>query len=347
MAGGRNSSIPKEAWGNRGGWITATAAGVVLLALTWTLASGGSMTQPTALGRDASKWSSVELPAEAVALADDVAIGEGDAGRTYDAILRTIDSNIEVRRALERYIDRRQTRAEPADDVLEPVFARFTDVTQTRGATLFADEPTAVINFDRQLPKLDRLSQLGRAATRHAGALVVAGDEEQARELYEASLLLGVHLAEERLVHRQWQYGIRLIGDALGGLRGLAVRSEDSGRAAKLKQASDALSAYVRDTTTPVWNAIGTANNAAATDRRAETHFGDVAAIAQSPEADPMWRTEALLRLGKYRYGATRPADRSAAERILERLGDEVDGPVRTAAMAARDLDGTTFRIAR
>ena len=258
---------------------------LVLLALMYTLASGGSMTAATDLGRDAQRWSNVELPAEVVAVADDIATRTGDAGPTYEALLRSIESNPDRRRTLERYVSRRQTGAEPADELLEPAFERLVRAAEVGSASIFADEPGQLITFDRDVPELDRLYDVGRAATRHAAALATTGEGERARQLYEAALVLGVRLADERIVHRQWQVGTRLIGDALGGLTALAARDGDAERATRLRSAGNALGAYVRDTTGPIWDVIGTTNNAVETDSRAETHFGDVAMIARSDEA--------------------------------------------------------------
>ncbi len=344
-------ALPPEAYGNKTGWITAGVIAVVMLVLAWTLAGSGSVTPATAIGKDASRWSAVAVPAEVKA----VVPASTSGGTTYDDLLRAYRDDPSARRTAEATAEGPAGRSE-VEPELERVLDLFIDTTNSGGTTFFADSPGVVINYDRTIEPLDDLHTLGRAAVRQASVFATQAardqdfegpDARRARDIYEAVLALGSRLAEERVIYRQWRFGTQLMADGLSGLSTLSRAAGDAD-AGSYKAAGDALSAYLNETTLVLWEAIGSANNDVASDNRAETHFGDVLAIARSDEADPLWRTEAILRLGKARFGATRTPDRNAAERTVASLAESLEGgPLKLAAEAARDLDAGGFRVAR
>ncbi|MEM1011072.1 MAG: hypothetical protein AAGI46_02495 [Planctomycetota bacterium] len=343
-------AMPPEAWGNRNGWITAGVIVVVMIALAWTLAGSGSVTPPTSLGQIASRWSSVSVPPAVTKVVPD----DAGSAMSYRRLLELYRSDVDARRTAERLARATSTAVEEETRLTDVIDA----LIETTGAddAVLADEPELAINYDRSIEPLDDLHNLGRSAvqqasvfaTRAARARDFDGDDaERARAIYQAVLSLGHHLAEERVIYRQWRFGTQLMADGLSGLGALAQAAGDA-NAADFRAASSALSAYLTETTLPLWDAIGSANNDVATDTRAETHFGDVLAIARSDQADPMWRTEAILRLGKSRFGAPRTPDRNAAERAVRQLAEDLPtGNLRTAAEQARDLDAAAFRVAR
>ena len=187
--------------------------------------------------------------------------------------------------------------------------------------------------FERELARInERLAVIAAEVLPIKQAGLVAGrghpgDAAEARRLYEAAFILGARLCEERIVHRQMEYGYRLIGQSLGGLVALAKKQQEADRAAELSDARATFTAYVSSKIESVWEKLAAINIVGRSDDLADQHVGDVLAIAQSEAADAMWRLEAILRLGKGRHDASSAADRAAAQEVLEGLRS-VDDPL-------------------
>ena len=334
-------ALPKEAWGNTAGWVIASVVAAGTGLLVFALAGAGAMTPPTELGRDPARWSTVAQPTDPAAVLADVEFVAGDAGRIYRQAADALVDNPTLRRRLEQFAKSpREPLSDtgPLDDLVR--------ATPYQNATIFADDPAELLNYDRSPARLDALFALGSAANAQASLLAgksraggTSADADRARELHRAAYALGRHLYEERVIHRELEYGYRLMGEALGGLAALAQVGGDEPRADELRQQRSLLTAAVRDEVAPVWAAIGTVNDVRNDRDPADLHVGDVATIAASDEADPMWRAEALLRLGKYRFDATRRADRLAADRQARAAAESVADPrLRPAAQAAAAL---------
>ena len=343
-------SIPSEAWGNRGGWITGTIIGLLVAALVGSLVSEGGATPPTELGASPARWDMIELPPS---LADVLGRGgEADGQAFLDAAEDFL--NIQsTQRAIEALAEPGNTAAPVPADV--PLLDRIVDASGPRPTKLFAGQPEILVNHDRTLPQLEALSTIGRAAVRQASFYAARGvreddddDLQRAAELYEATFSLGRSLAAERLVFRELQDGYRLMGDGIGGLAAIAKVRGDAARAARLTAIGDDLKRFVDEEVTPVWEAIGSPDTALETDTRAARHAGDVLAIASSDVADSMWRTNAVLRLGVAQHTAPRRADRARAALIVERLAESAAEPnVRRAAESSRDLEADDVRLTR
>ena len=341
-------NLPKEAFGNAAGWATAAAIFVVCGALLMTLANAGAATATTALGRDSANYGPIEMPLDLAELLPTLPADQPDAASLYRDAADELADDSSLLRQYERFAE---SAARPASDGDLPLLQTLVDAAATRPTAIFADEPATLVNYDRSLPRLEALYAVGNAAARQAGLLAARdepGDAERARELYQAALALGAQLYRERVVHREMEFGYRLVGQSLGGLAALAQKSGDAARAAELRTAREAFSGYVNGRLSPVWDAISAINDYERDDDLADVHAGDVAAIAASESADPMWRVEATLRLGKLRHDASRRGDALAAERLIERLREEADEPrLSLAADAASELTATGLLNAR
>jgi hypothetical protein len=58
-----------------------------------------------------------------------------------------------------------------------------------------------------------------------------------------------------------------------------------------------------------------------------------------------MFRVEAILKLGRYRFNSARAADQLAAPRILKTLEADPDPAIQTAARAAQGLTVEQYRM--
>ncbi len=336
-------AIPREAWGSTGGWITAGALALALLGGVAYLGNARAMTGPTELGRDAARWSAIAQPTDpAVILGGRQA--PADAAVLYRDAAARYHSRPAARRPYDDLLDDGVT--EPARAGSLPLIDQLIDARGDGTVTLFGDRPERLISGEGATSELEALLALGRATARQGTLLATRArrdgtnsDLAQAQAHFEAAYSLGLHLFDERITHREFEVGYRLMGEGLSGLTSIARLAEDAERQAAMQAQRDALAAYVRDEVGPVWAAIGTINDRSRAGDAADLHAGDVAAIAANDTAASLWRTEAILRLGQYAIDADRPADSAGARRILERLADDVASDPRLAAAHAKAME--------
>ena len=279
------------------------------------------MTPMTAFGADPANYGPITLNVDPPSVVDNWPHAEGDATRLYDLAAGGYTASLPARRPYDDFL--RDTVRRPAMPGELPLIQHILEAARYETAAPLGEEADTLVGYDRSPAKLDALYTLGRVALKQAGLLAGRnhpGDAEQARRLYEAAFILGYHLYQERLVHRELEYGYRLISQSLGGLVALAKKHGEPARVERLSNRRDRFSDYVNQTLEPVWDKISAINDLSNANDTADKHIGDVVAIARSDAADPLWRTEAILRLGKARHDATRRADRDGAGRELERL---------------------------
>ena len=98
-------------------------------------------------------------------------------------------------------------------------------------------------------------------------------------------------------------------------------------------------SAYQDNRVMPIWAVLSSVNQDVI-NRTA----GDVLVFARVSE-EPMWRVEATLKLGRYKYDAGTLGDQISAARAVRQLTLDHDPNVAAAALAARDLTIETYRM--
>jgi hypothetical protein len=76
-----------------------------------------------------------------------------------------------------------------------------------------------------------------------------------------------------------------------------------------------------------------------------EDNVGNVFLLAQQGK-DHLWKTEAVLKLGRYKFNAGRASDQRAARRLLRAMAkdESLDPVTKAAATSARDLTIEDYR---
>jgi hypothetical protein len=247
-------------------------------------------------------------------------------GRLMDAFLHAASGPEKLRAA--RAMD---------DDV-----ERLVDATKCARMTLFAKNPSEVVNYDNVKPLLPELANFGNVVI-NIGALYTKTDPLRARRDMEAVFTLGRHLYEERIIFEEYRVGLDLMINASGMLAQFGTDAGDTARLAQLK-AFEAEGAKQSKAITPLWAAISGIGTGP--DGRL-AYSGDMFQIAtSSPET--MWRTEAMLKLGRMRYMSVASyGDQTGAHRLLKLYSDRSDipAPVKAAARVGRDLTIEKFRM--
>lgn len=229
-----------------------------------------------------------------------------------------------------------------AADAMDEDVQRLVGASKCSRMTLFAKNPSEVVNYDNVKPLLPELANFGNAVI-NIGALYAQTDSRKARQYIEAVFTLGRHLYEERIIFEEYRTGLDLMINASGMLAQYGTEKGDTARLAQLKT-FEAEGAKQSKAITPLWAAISGIGTGP--DGRL-AYAGDMFQIAdKSPE--PLWRTEAMLKLGRIRFMSDASyGDQTGAHRLLKLYADrsDVPAPVKVAARVGRDLTIEKFRM--
>ena len=274
------------------------------------------------------------LPADPRSL---VPMGEGCAsGEAYRAAIEA------VRGEPVKYEDFLLSRSGAAVPKL-PAVDKVLEGARCTTMTLFYRKPDEVVNYKFEREPIKAIRDAGRAT-------IVVGlrkkadprkpDAEGAMKYFEAAFCLGAKLFEERVVYEELEAGLVLMREASVALAGV-VEEKDPGRARALRDFQGKLLEFERSAVQPVWRVISSIDQ-----RVIEEHAGDVYRLATASR-EPVWRTEAILKLGRYRFNAGRRGDQLAAERTVKRLASDtaIGAAPNLAAKAARDLTSEQYKM--
>jgi hypothetical protein len=164
-----------------------------------------------------------------------------------------------------------------------------------------------------------------------------AGKMDEGRAFLEGVYALGESLYRERLDYEEFSRGMGLMDGAMTGL----AEMEPVGSAARkrLEDQEAAMVAFERSDVQPIYAVLVSADQ-----QRVAANAGDVFRFAMKSR-ERMFRVEAILKLGRYRFDAARQADQIAAPRFLRRLGEDPDPAIRAAAGAAAGLTVEQYRM--
>lgn len=313
-------------WGNRTGWTIAAVMVVLYAGLLWVIGGAGRMTSPTQWSRSDILQQPLALPAAPQTV---VSMSEaGDAGTLYR------DAIADYRARSKTYDDYLLGRTKEIDRSL-PGIKAVLEAAPKMQARIFIDDPISAIGWTSSVPELEALDRVGKAVTK-LGMVEVRGNRARGVQYLEAAFALGAKLFDERLSYAQMSRG-------LGLMSGAATVLEKNTEGADQRKYADFLAGY--RTFNPQVFEVQKVISALPTPGRRDRTAGDIFAVAQNPNADRVWRVEAVLKLGRFRFNAPTAGDQRGANRVLKEIAAaERDPAVRTAAQMALDLTDVQFR---
>ena len=274
---------------------------------------------------------------------------DGNAGDALRAALE-LYRDPTTRRAYERFASRNRNAGDYDALPKAPIEKLIEAGPMRQMRFLSTGDLDRIINYDtRNRPDLNDLQQLAGVASTLANyrAFKPPGSDRMvdpagARKLFEALFLIGQKLFEERVVYDEMQLGLELMAGATGGLMKLAEAERNVEMLGRLRAFDEARVQYVTGHILPIWRVISSID-----DGVIARHAGNVFLLAMEGE-DRMWRVEALLKLGRYRFHATRAGDQSTANRVLKQIAaSEADPVIQHAARTARDLTSAQHNLSR
>lgn len=324
-------------WGNQRGWIIAGIIGAGMLALLAYAIIPPGVTPPTNAPVVALAMQPANLPTDPDSVVP-VPRSDCDAADHYRQASDDWAGNSVQYEAY-------QTNVTQADKNPPQAIKQIVAGVDCARMNLFSLKPDEVITYHADRPTLDALFAAGNLLNQLA--LLHTTDEYKKDELAQkyatAAFNLGRHLYQERICFMEWTDGVVLMEGAAGVLQRAA---KDPEKAKALGDFAVACNSFEREKITPLWQILNGQD-----EQEKAMYAGDIFQIAQS-SPDRMWRVEATLRLGRFKFNAATRGDQSGAKRVLVQMvaspslsGDPLtESCVRTAAELASNLTILDYR---
>lgn len=323
-------------WGNWLGWSISAAIVVTVMGLILMVERlAGVTTAPVDFAGGYSQITTIALPVPPA-----VVMPEGQPGDPASIYRQIIPLVQEEWLLFERFV-RNPTRQDLEGVEKTQVLNLLRQARMLSPAPIFSTNPDQIVTYD-QKPALEALDLAGNAALR-AAMLKLKSDPKQAIELSEAAFALGHSLYRERLTFGQLGLALQLVAGGAQIIERASKEINDTDRAEQALRFHTAAAEYRKTVLDPVNRIISSIDQ-----RVIDRHAGDVFLAARQRDVDRMWRVEAVLKLGRYRYNASRRGDQLHATRVVRNLAQyESDPIVRLAAEKARDLTLEQYRMIR
>jgi hypothetical protein len=314
-------------FGNLHGWLISLVLAAAIIGPIGWIVRMSRVTAAQGIALDPANLGPLSLPippGDAWALFTE----DADAGPAYQKVIDHWDADAQL--ACEQFV-KSPGGAGPA--VLQPLI----EARHCERMTLFSKQPAAVINYDSDHPPLENLYAAGEWAYKAGLSLHLHGKSAEAQPYLEAAFALGAQLYRERVVFDECLKGMSLLQDAAEAECQTLPAGSD--RFDTLSDFENRLVEYRAKRITPMQQMISSV------DPDVIAHSaGDVIAVA-AQSAEPMWRVEATLKLGRFRYNAGTMGDQIGANQALRKLAEDHDPRVAMAAQAARELTIQTYRM--
>ena len=323
-------------WGNQRGWIFAAIIAIGMGGLLCFAIIPPGMTAPTRSLTLAMKSADLSTNPDTIVPPP---TGDDDAGPIYRRAGDEWNNHTDLYEAMQKNITAtsKKVPAPIADIISASDYGKM---------NLFAGSLDDVVNYRNERPTLLGLYTAGQLlnslALLHTKAKYT--DLKLAAKYATAEFNLGRHLYQERIVFDEWMDGLSLMSDAA---MVLAVAEQDPSKAQSDKEFGFAVNDFVKKQATTLWQVIAGLSE----DDKAR-YAGDMFLIArESPER--MWRVEATLKLGKFKFNAPTKGDQIGAKRVLRQMSAApslstdplTNSSVHAAALSAANLTIEDYRL--
>jgi len=310
-------------WGNRNGWLISLAIVVVLSAMfAYAWHEAGRMTLPTELTQKPETLAPIALPIDPARVLPLEFPGSGDGGRLYWEAIEKVQKDPKLYENFKP--DLKSAASYPA---LAPVL----EAAAAPRADIFQKQPDAVVRYGAK-PALRALETLGIGCIRLGVLSAQAKDLPGAKKYLNAAYVLGLRMYQDRQSRAELDCALGLMASSVTVLGQIAKEEKNQTLAEHITDFVTQYKEYDKNHIKVIERAITSID-----DKVMRQYVGDVIKMAQESK-EPVWRNEATLRLGMYRFNSPLPGDRLAAGRAIRQLVLSDDAAVKAAALAAREL---------
>jgi hypothetical protein len=312
-------------WGNVLGWKISTVMLLLAGGIGWWLHAQMQITDPTSLSLNPANLAPLAPPIGGQDIVDQNQ--GGDAGDDYRAAIATYEDAAD---------DCEQFAQSPHGPPPVPM-RHVLDAAHRSTMHLFDKDPASIVDYESDHPPLDNLAKIGSEMESAALLLERQKQTEDARTYLAAAYALGRNLYNERVDYDEYVRGMGLMDGATTALSDLEGPGAPRGRALADRQSD--LVKYDQYHVLPIYQVLSSADQ-----QTIAENAGDVFRFAAKAR-ERMFRVEAILKLGRYRFDAARQADQLSAPHVLRRLEDDPDPVIHTAAQAAMGLSIEQYRM--
>jgi len=308
--------------GNITGWMYSVALAALIALTVVYLDSARRASEPTKLGLQL-KDNGLELPTIDASLLPDQDKSD-DGGKLYWQAITNYQADSGKCKDFE-------------DDPSKPMPGPVRDLVEAgrlKDCSVFTNHLDKLLNFDAQHDEMDNLQNLATNVYTAALRLVKTHQTEPGRKYAKAVIALGQDLIRERYNYEEFDLGVALVDSGLAVL----AEAKTPGESDAAERCGTAMSNYDLKTQ-EVWKILGGRG-----EKNYSQHTGDML-FAAAHAKDRVWRDEAILQLGRVRFAAgANYADSNAALYYAQKLSDDPDQVIATAAKASRDLTEAIFQ---
>jgi hypothetical protein len=323
-------------FGNRTGWIISGVLVALMFLVVFQLAQLNATTLPStgAITKDGKYALKLQARPE---MLDEIKL-PFEPTSVYPGMTKSADAGALYRSAIAEHAkdpyayDPTRSKLASTEVAKYPALKPLLDAREMNKMTLFADHPDEVINYKKFQPEaITAISAVGSLAVKLA-QLKPEAEKAEAIDLAEAAFSLGVKMCQERVRWPEFEAGQRLVTEGA-----FMIGALDPARKDACKAATDEMRKLVKERCLPMAMAV-TSIDPNVMGRTA----GDIFYIVKNSK-ERMWRVEAVLKMGHYKYNAGEPgnaADQRYARIYAKRLmnNDAEDPLVRAAAKQAFEL---------
>lgn len=244
------------------------------------------------------------------------------------------------RQAIDLYVENPKiyTNAARVDVSQLPALAFILQGAKCSHMHLFDMNPKQAIGY-RSKPWIDAVMGLGQA-TADAGLRLRKDHPDEAQKYYSAAFELGRKLFEERVSWDEVNKGLSIMTMSAEAMTPLADKRKDGHRVDALQKFASETNQYHTTLQEQVASPLGNP-----VESYGAKYAGDVFAVAKNVDLERVWRIEAILHLGHYRWDVA-PDDKGDqiwAPRELDNLDKSLniknqDVAIKAAVQAAQSL---------
>jgi len=204
-------------------------------------------------------------------------------------------------------------------------------------ASLFNGRTEAAVGYGSR-PGVTALHQIGAIVSRIGTEHARKKEFDEARKCLQASFVLGYHLYQQRLSRMQLSAGLGLMAQSAIVLKQIENVQGNKEAADRYDKFVADYQQYYKERIEPLERVITSIDP-----KVLARHVGDVFVLAEK-SSERVWRVEAVLKLGMYKYYTNTPGDLRAARRMVRSLLNDPDPAIQTAALAANELTREQYR---
>jgi hypothetical protein len=201
---------------------------------------------------------------------------------------------------------------------------------------LFKSKPDELVGYTTTVPELQDLQEIARTAENVIALAKYDKRYDIAHKYANALAALGYHLYVERDAYLELSAAENYLGTGAASMLSVAQAEHgDTRDADKFMNFDVARRDEFDNRIDPVIKVISGQSQA-----DIGAHAGDMFQLAADPQADRVWRVEAIRKIGRLQFNAENRADQVKAPKFLKKLAADasLDPVIRAAATKARDM---------